>query len=63
MKTIAEGVERPDQRVALQELGCDYIQGYLFADADAAGTDRGTPPTPREAGAPVRRPTATVATK
>ncbi len=31
MKTIAEGVERPDQRVALQELGCDYIQGYLFA--------------------------------
>ncbi len=31
INTIAEGVERPDQHVALQELGCDYIQGYLFA--------------------------------
>ncbi len=31
IKTVAEGVERPDQRVALQELQCDYIQGYLFA--------------------------------
>jgi diguanylate cyclase (GGDEF)-like protein/PAS domain S-box-containing protein len=31
MKTVAEGVERPDQRVALQELQCDFIQGYLFA--------------------------------
>ncbi len=32
MKTVAEGVERPDQRVALQELQCDYVQGYLFAE-------------------------------
>jgi diguanylate cyclase (GGDEF)-like protein/PAS domain S-box-containing protein len=31
MRSIAEGVERSDQRVALAELGCDYIQGYLFA--------------------------------
>ncbi len=31
MKSIAEGVERPDERAALAELGCDYIQGYLFA--------------------------------
>ena len=31
MRSIAEGVERPDQRDALDELGCDYIQGYLFA--------------------------------
>ena len=32
MKSIAEGVERPDQLAALDELGCDYIQGYLFAE-------------------------------
>ena len=43
-KTIAEGVERPDQRAALEELECDYIQGYLFArpspPADAVDTLR-----------------------
>ena len=27
---IAEGVEQEDQRVILDELGCDYTQGYLF---------------------------------
>ena len=32
MKSIAEGVERPDQYGALEELGCDYIQGYLFSE-------------------------------
>jgi EAL domain-containing protein (putative c-di-GMP-specific phosphodiesterase class I) len=29
--TIAEGVERQEQREALAELGCTHIQGYLFA--------------------------------
>ena len=27
---IAEGVEREDQRRILDELGCSYLQGYLF---------------------------------
>lgn len=27
---IAEGVEQEDQRIILDELGCDYTQGYLF---------------------------------
>jgi len=31
MVSIAEGVEQPDQYNALEELGCDAIQGYLFA--------------------------------
>jgi len=31
MTSVAEGVERPDQYDALGELGCDTIQGYLFA--------------------------------
>jgi diguanylate cyclase (GGDEF)-like protein len=31
MTSVAEGVERPDQYDALRELGCDTIQGYLFA--------------------------------
>lgn len=28
---IAEGVERPEQLRALRDLGCDLVQGYLFA--------------------------------
>lgn len=31
MKTIAEGVETAGQLQLLEELGCDYIQGYLFS--------------------------------
>jgi len=31
MTSVAEGVEKPDQYDALGELGCDTIQGYLFA--------------------------------
>jgi EAL domain-containing protein (putative c-di-GMP-specific phosphodiesterase class I) len=31
LTTIAEGVEYPDQLALLRELGCDSVQGYLFA--------------------------------
>lgn len=30
VKTLAEGVERPQQLKLLREIGCDYAQGYLF---------------------------------
>ncbi|MEX2150421.1 MAG: EAL domain-containing protein [Steroidobacteraceae bacterium] len=29
MKTVAEGVEKPEQAEILKDLGCDTIQGYL----------------------------------
>ena len=32
LSTVAEGAERPEQRDALVALGCEYIQGYLFAE-------------------------------
>ena len=31
MIVVAEGVETPEERAALHELGCDLLQGYLFA--------------------------------
>ena len=40
LKTVAEGIEYPAQLRALQRLGCDYGQGWLFAKAvpaDEAG--------------------------
>ncbi|MGN1061374.1 MAG: putative bifunctional diguanylate cyclase/phosphodiesterase [Candidatus Coproplasma sp.] len=31
LKIVAEGVETKEMLVALEELGCDYIQGYYFS--------------------------------
>jgi EAL domain-containing protein (putative c-di-GMP-specific phosphodiesterase class I) len=31
LKTIAEGVETPEQRNLLASVGCDMVQGYLYA--------------------------------
>ena len=30
IKTIAEGVETPEQEKMLREAGCDYVQGFLY---------------------------------
>jgi diguanylate cyclase (GGDEF)-like protein/PAS domain S-box-containing protein len=32
VRTVAEGVEAREQLAALRELGCDYAQGFLFAE-------------------------------
>jgi EAL domain-containing protein (putative c-di-GMP-specific phosphodiesterase class I) len=32
LTTVAEGVENHDQLALLRELGCDSVQGYLFAE-------------------------------
>ena len=31
LKIVAEGVETKEMLTALEELGCDYIQGYYFS--------------------------------
>jgi EAL domain-containing protein (putative c-di-GMP-specific phosphodiesterase class I) len=31
LRTIAEGVERPEQAAALTAMGCAYAQGYYFS--------------------------------
>ncbi|MGI6114773.1 two-component system response regulator [Luoshenia tenuis] len=31
LRVVAEGVETRDQLVRLEEIGCDYVQGYYFA--------------------------------
>ncbi len=31
MKTVAEGIEQPEQVFQLRKMGCDTVQGYVFA--------------------------------
>jgi EAL domain-containing protein (putative c-di-GMP-specific phosphodiesterase class I) len=33
LTTVAEGIEREDQRAAVSKLGCKIGQGYIFAKA------------------------------
>ena len=40
MKVLAEGIEREDQVAAVQEMGCELGQGFLFARPVAAGALR-----------------------
>lgn len=35
ISVVAEGVETREQLERLRETGCDYVQGYYFARADA----------------------------
>ena len=41
LRVVAEGIEQPRQRSALREMGCDYGQGFLVAQADGRHRPRG----------------------
>jgi diguanylate cyclase (GGDEF)-like protein/PAS domain S-box-containing protein len=47
LRTVAEGVERTDQCLALMSLGCELGQGYFFAPPLAAEEIRGLLEEPR----------------
>jgi EAL domain-containing protein (putative c-di-GMP-specific phosphodiesterase class I)/ActR/RegA family two-component response regulator len=36
MQVVAEGIETPEERDAMVKLGCDLLQGYLFAEPGPA---------------------------
>jgi EAL domain-containing protein (putative c-di-GMP-specific phosphodiesterase class I) len=49
IRVIAEGIERPEERDALARVGCDLMQGYLFArpgDAFPPASFAALPPAP-----------------
>jgi diguanylate cyclase (GGDEF)-like protein len=52
LKVVAEGIEQEDQLVALEAMGCRYVQGYHLGRPEPAGTlvDRVTAGPPIEAG-------------
>lgn len=59
LKVVAEGVETAGQQEILQELGCDELQGFLFARPMPAADvlrlalgSRGQAPSPAARGAP-----------
>lgn len=62
LPTVAEGIELPAQVTLVQELGCRYGQGYLFArPADAETTiallrASAEPPTPPRRARPTPTP-------
>lgn len=65
MEVVAEGVETEAQYARLRDLGCEYVQGYLFskpvpvAAAEALMRDERAPVAPRAASSPLTlRPTA-----
>lgn len=33
LEVVAEGVETPEQAARLKAFGCEYAQGYLYAQA------------------------------
>jgi EAL domain-containing protein (putative c-di-GMP-specific phosphodiesterase class I) len=41
LEVIAEGVETEEQRSTVRELGCDYMQGFLFSKPVDAKTAEG----------------------
>lgn len=40
IKTVAEGVETVEQAVVINELGCDYVQGYFYSKPVGAAVCR-----------------------
>jgi EAL domain-containing protein (putative c-di-GMP-specific phosphodiesterase class I) len=61
VKCVAEGVEEPEQRVCLSELGCVLGQGYHFArpmSAEALGDYLELAPTTAPTTAPASAPRA-----
>ena len=58
LKVVAMGVETEDQRDRLVQLGCDELQGYLFAKPmPAAGVAQWAAADARESARPPRVPT------